>query len=378
MKNSSVPDEIKSIISSHKSSNFVILKININNNDKDEKSPIEIFASKIKEHKITGNIFNCEFSVKNSGKDEKDSENKINSNNKNKKEEMNEIQFYLTNFTEFIGFDSFVIINNENEIKVINELLVKFKFPEILNKRIRILNDMVSLLNKIKIKNANIKCSKDLIRYYKISYEPENKNYNNNMLDVLIDSKLFLKIVEEYKNIVSENNNIINNIKLDLKIKNKKEEEKNEPIVIKLHKNNNNNIPAKAFIGITSDKYLKQFYYGAILKYDDKYEEFKGIVQKEKYNAMKSTGAEIFIAKNIIKKALHLKLKNLTIYSTGTSLKNFFENNWIPSKIKTESFCDFINKIKNLINLNFIKVEKDFIEIINAKKLATEALLEKH
>lgn len=378
MKNSSIPDEIKSIISSHKSSNFVILKININNNDKENKSQIEIFASKIKENKITGNIFNCGFSVKNSGKDEKDSENKINSNNNNKKEELNEIQFYLTNFTEFIGVDSFVIINNDNEIKTINELLVKFNLPEIINKRIRILNDMVSLLNKIKIKNANIKCSKDLIRYYKISYEPENKNYNNNMLDVLIDSKLFLKIVEDYKNIESENNNIINNIKLDLKIKNKIEEEKNEPIVIKLHKNNNNNIPAKAFIGITSDKYLKQFYYGAILKYDDKYEEFKGIVQKEKYNAMKSTGAEIFIAKNIIKKALHLKLKNLTIYSTGTSLKNFFENNWIPSKIKTESFCDFINKIKNLINLNFIKVEKDFIEIINAKKLATEALSEKH
>ena len=378
MKNSSIPDEIKSIISSHKSSNFVILKININNNDKENKSQIEIFASKIKENKITGNIFNCGFSVKNSGKDEKDSKNKINSNNNNKKEELNEIQFYLTNFTEFIGVDSFVIINNDNEIKTINELLVKFNLPEIINKRIRILNDMVSLLNKIKIKNANIKCSKDLIRYYKISYEPENKNYNNNMLDVLIDSKLFLKIVEDYKNIESENNNIINNIKLDLKIKNKIEEEKNEPIVIKLHKNNNNNIPAKAFIGITSDKYLKQFYYGAILKYDDKYEEFKGIVQKEKYNAMKSTGAEIFIAKNIIKKALHLKLKNLTIYSTGTSLKNFFENNWIPSKIKTESFCDFINKIKNLINLNFIKVEKDFIEIINAKKLATEALSEKH
>ena len=108
------------------------------------------------------------------------------------------------------------------------------------------------------------------------------------------------------------------------------------------------------------------------------YEEFNGIVPNEKYNAMKSTGAEIFIAKKIIKKALSLKLKKLTIYSTGTSLKNFFENNWIPSKIKTESFCDFINKIKNLINLNFIKVEKDFIEIINAKKLATEALSEKH
>ena len=102
----------------------------------------------------------------------------------------------------------------------------------------------------------------------------------------------------------------------------------------------------------------KAYGYGIVLLFSDgKVEEMSGSDNKESVASMRNVAGELKGAFLSMQYAVNNRFKNLVIYHDYEGISKWAEHIWKANLPETKAYADFCDKIKEQINLKFVKVE---------------------
>ncbi len=112
-----------------------------------------------------------------------------------------------------------------------------------------------------------------------------------------------------------------------------------------------------AFVDGSYNVATKVYGYGGFLIHNGQKEILQGAGNDEEMASMRNVAGEILGSTAAIKKAIELGLKDITIYYDYMGIELWATGAWKRNKAGTIAYYDYINSIKNLINIKFVKVK---------------------
>ncbi|MDE6945589.1 MAG: ribonuclease H family protein [Anaeroplasmataceae bacterium] len=144
-------------------------------------------------------------------------------------------------------------------------------------------------------------------------------------------------------------------------------EQKKEPI--------NFTIPT-AYIDGSYDVKTKRYSFGGILIIGDKLYKFSNAYEADGYASARNVAGEIKGAGFIIQHAINQGIKELAIFYDYEGIEKWYTGVWKANSPIAKVYVDFREKVKNKIQIHFIKVKSHSHDMYNdmADQLAKSAL----
>ena len=97
--------------------------------------------------------------------------------------------------------------------------------------------------------------------------------------------------------------------------------------------------------------------YGGFLIYDGVKEVLQGRGDDPEMAAMRNVAGEVCGSMAAIRRAVELGIKKLNIYYDYMGIEMWADGSWKRNKKGTIEYHDYVQSVKNIINLNFVKVK---------------------
>ena len=97
--------------------------------------------------------------------------------------------------------------------------------------------------------------------------------------------------------------------------------------------------------------------YGGFLIYDGKKEVLQGHGDDREMASMRNVAGEVCGSMAAIRRAVELGLKELTIYYDYMGIEMWADGSWKRNKEGTTAYHAYVQSVKNVIKLNFVKVK---------------------
>lgn len=137
----------------------------------------------------------------------------------------------------------------------------------------------------------------------------------------------------------------------------------------------NYDIPT-AYIDGSFDAKSGCYSFGGVLLIGKDTYSFNKKYEADEYSSARNVAGEIKGAGFIIQYCINRNIKELNIFYDYEGIEKWFTGEWKASSLIAKTYVDFINKIRNEIKINFIKVKSHSNDVYNdqADLLAKEAL----
>lgn len=131
-----------------------------------------------------------------------------------------------------------------------------------------------------------------------------------------------------------------------------------------------------AYVDGSFSKKKKIYSYGCVLLDTKEVEKLKGIGKDKSIVSMRNVAGELLAAKKAIKWAVNNNYEKIVIHYDYSGIKNWAKGFWKTNKKGTIEYKEFIDKIKDEIDIEFIKVKAHSGDKYNEKadKLAKDAI----
>ena len=97
--------------------------------------------------------------------------------------------------------------------------------------------------------------------------------------------------------------------------------------------------------------------YGGFIEYDDKREYIQGSGNDSDMASMRNVAGEVLGSMAAVKKAIELGIRSLDIYYDYMGIQMWATGEWRRNKAGTIAYYDYIQSVKNDIELHFVKVK---------------------
>ncbi len=97
--------------------------------------------------------------------------------------------------------------------------------------------------------------------------------------------------------------------------------------------------------------------YGGFIVYEDNKQIVQGSGNEEEMAAMRNVAGEVLGSMAAIEKAIELGLSDITIYYDYLGIEMWAKGLWKRNKQGTIAYYDYINSVKDKINISFVKVK---------------------
>lgn len=112
-----------------------------------------------------------------------------------------------------------------------------------------------------------------------------------------------------------------------------------------------------AFVDGSYNVATKVYGYGGFLIHDGKKEVLQGAGSEEEMASMRNVAGEVLGSMAAIEKAVELGLPELTIYYDYMGIEMWATGAWKRNKKGTIAYYDYVNSVRDKIQLHFVKVK---------------------
>ena len=112
-----------------------------------------------------------------------------------------------------------------------------------------------------------------------------------------------------------------------------------------------------AFVDGSFNQKTKVYGYGGFLVYDNQKELLQGSGSDEEMASMRNVAGEVLGSMEAIKRAVELGLKEIVIYYDYMGIEMWALGLWKRNKKGTIAYYDYIQSVKESINIRFVKVK---------------------
>lgn len=112
-----------------------------------------------------------------------------------------------------------------------------------------------------------------------------------------------------------------------------------------------------AYVDGSYNASTKAYGYGGFLKYGKNKETIQGSANDPDMTKLRNVAGEILGSMEAIKLAVKLGLKDLIIYYDYTGIEAWATGEWKRNNEYTKAYYEYVNSVKDIINLEFIKVK---------------------
>lgn len=112
-----------------------------------------------------------------------------------------------------------------------------------------------------------------------------------------------------------------------------------------------------AFVDGSYNIAAKVYGYGGFLVHDGQKEVLKGAGNDAEMASMRNVAGEILGSMAAIQKAVELKLSEIVIYYDYMGIEMWATGGWKRNKAGTIAYYDYIQSVKDKINIRFVKVK---------------------
>ena len=112
-----------------------------------------------------------------------------------------------------------------------------------------------------------------------------------------------------------------------------------------------------AFVDGSYNIATKVYGYGGYIVYDGKKEVLQGSGSEEEMASMRNVAGEVLGSMAAMKRAVELGLSELAIYYDYLGIEMWATGSWKRNKTGTIAYYDYVNSIRDRIQLTFIKVK---------------------
>lgn len=112
-----------------------------------------------------------------------------------------------------------------------------------------------------------------------------------------------------------------------------------------------------AFVDGSFNSAKKRYGYGGFLVHDGEREILQGCGEDAEMASMRNVAGEVLGSMAAIRRAIELSLPELTIYYDYMGIEMWATGGWKRNKKGTIAYYDYINEVKDLIRLHFVKVK---------------------
>lgn len=112
-----------------------------------------------------------------------------------------------------------------------------------------------------------------------------------------------------------------------------------------------------AFVDGSFNAETKCYGYGGFLVYDGVKEVLQGHDNEPEMALMRNVAGEVSGSMAAIRRAVELGIKELVIYYDYMGIEMWAEGSWKRNKKGTIAYHDYVQSVKNVIKLNFVKVK---------------------
>ena len=102
---------------------------------------------------------------------------------------------------------------------------------------------------------------------------------------------------------------------------------------------------------------MKRYGYGGFLVHDGEREILQGCGEDAEMASMRNVAGEVLGSMAAIRRAIELSLPELTIYYDYMGIEMWATGSWKRNKKGTIAYYDYVNEVKDLIRLHFVKVK---------------------
>lgn len=118
-----------------------------------------------------------------------------------------------------------------------------------------------------------------------------------------------------------------------------------------------NNNGAYAYVDGSYNQSTNMYGYGGFIKYGSKIEKFSGNGNDKEMALMRNVAGEILGSMEAIKRAVELKLPSIDVYYDYMGIEKWAAGEWKRNKKGTKAYYDYIQSVKDKIEIHFIKVK---------------------
>lgn len=112
-----------------------------------------------------------------------------------------------------------------------------------------------------------------------------------------------------------------------------------------------------AFVDGSYNTAMKVYGYGGFLIHDGKKEVLQGAGDEDEMASMRNVAGEVLGSMAAIEKAVELGLPELTIYYDYMGIEMWATGSWKRNKKGTVAYYDYVNSVRDKIQLHFVKVK---------------------
>lgn len=112
-----------------------------------------------------------------------------------------------------------------------------------------------------------------------------------------------------------------------------------------------------AFVDGSFNSAMKRYGYGGFLVHDGGREILQGCGEDAEMASMRNVAGEVLGSMAAIRRAIELSLPELTIYYDYMGIEMWATGSWKRNKKGTIAYYDYVNEVKDLIRLHFVKVK---------------------
>ena len=136
-----------------------------------------------------------------------------------------------------------------------------------------------------------------------------------------------------------------------------------------------------AYISGCFNNSSKRYGYAGLIFHEGNKYIIKGNGNDSNLIMMGAVGSQILASKETIKKAIDLEIKNIDIYYDYDGVKKWANGEWKRNLKETRDYYCFIQEIKPIMNINFIKNKEISIpeknEVVNLAREEAHCIIEK-
>lgn len=128
----------------------------------------------------------------------------------------------------------------------------------------------------------------------------------------------------------------------------------NETVEIALR---NDDEIVKAYVDGSYSDFYKMYSYGVVILHKKDIIKFSGKDNNKENLSMRNVAGELLGATEAIKWAINNKIRDIQIYYDYEGIEKWATGVWKTNKEGTKNYKNFIDSIKNIINIHYIKVK---------------------